>query len=241
VACAEHWPSVFLAPWRSPYSAGGEWWQEQPDGSWLKWNEKASTWEPQNLPPPPPAEDAPSPKLRQPPEAFSLGDELPEIVSAVKNIVLQDGSLFSPVGGRLRVLSQDANYAWVKNKGGEAGSVRKTSLGLSPGNEVEPPVDPAPHADVDPSPLPSGKSSPPETTTNGFAVAALVIGIVGFVIPLIGAILALTFGYVARGQINRSAGRMSGGGMAVAGIVLGWVQVAAFLAFVGNVSRQISP
>lgn len=34
-----------------------DWWQEQPDGSWLKWNEEATKWEPQPLPPPPPSSD----------------------------------------------------------------------------------------------------------------------------------------------------------------------------------------
>lgn len=41
----------------------------------------------------------------------------------------------------------------------------------------------------------------------------------------IGSILALIFGYVAKSQIDRSQGRQSGRGMAVAGIVLGWVGV----------------
>jgi len=43
----------------------------------------------------------------------------------------------------------------------------------------------------------------------------------------IGSILALIFGYVARGQIAASAGRQGGGGMAIAAIVLGWVGVGA--------------
>lgn len=42
----------------------------------------------------------------------------------------------------------------------------------------------------------------------------------------IGSILALVFGYVAKGQIDRSAGRQTGRGLAIAGIVLGWIGVA---------------
>ena len=40
-----------------------------------------------------------------------------------------------------------------------------------------------------------------------------------------GSILALVFGYVANGQIKRSGGQQSGRGMAIAGIVLGWVGI----------------
>jgi hypothetical protein len=57
--------------------------------------------------------------------------------------------------------------------------------------------------------------------TNGFAVAALVLGILGFL--LIPAILALVFGYLGRAQIRRRS--QSGNGLAIAGIVLGWVWV----------------
>jgi hypothetical protein len=62
--------------------------------------------------------------------------------------------------------------------------------------------------------------------TNGMAVAALVLGIVGCVgLWLIGPILALVFGYVSKGQIDRSGGAQEGRGFAVAGIVLGWVGI----------------
>jgi hypothetical protein len=65
------------------------------------------------------------------------------------------------------------------------------------------------------------------TTTNGLAIASMVLGIVW--IWWIGSILALVFGYVAKGQIDRSAGRQTGRGMAIAGIVLGWIGVAALV------------
>jgi hypothetical protein len=42
---------------------------------------------------------------------------------------------------------------------------------------------------------------------------------------LIGGILALVFGYVGRRQIDESGGTQGGRGMAIAGIVLGWVWV----------------
>jgi len=59
--------------------------------------------------------------------------------------------------------------------------------------------------------------------TNGLAIASLVLGIVW--IYGIGSILALVFGYQAKKQIDASGGRESGRGMAIAGIVLGWIGV----------------
>ncbi len=66
--------------------------------------------------------------------------------------------------------------------------------------------------------------------TNGFAVASLVLGIVW--VMGIGSILALVFGYIAKGQIDASGGRQTGRGMAIAGIVLGWIGVAFLLAMI---------
>jgi Domain of unknown function (DUF4190) len=68
---------------------------------------------------------------------------------------------------------------------------------------------------------PYGYGYPPPRRTNGLAIAAMVLGIVW--VYWIGSILALVFGYVARKQI-RERGE-SGDGMAIAGIVLGWVGV----------------
>lgn len=61
------------------------------------------------------------------------------------------------------------------------------------------------------------------TAVNGFAIASLVMGIVWLM--GVGSILALVFGHVATGQIERSGDRQSGRGLALAGIVLGWVGV----------------
>lgn len=62
---------------------------------------------------------------------------------------------------------------------------------------------------------------PPPRPTNGMAIASMVLGILW--IWWIGSILALIFGYVARSQIRQR--NESGGGMAIAGIVLGWIGV----------------
>ncbi len=69
--------------------------------------------------------------------------------------------------------------------------------------------------------------------TNGLAVASLVLGILGITGPafIIGPVLALVFGYRGRDQIDRSGGLEEGRGLAVAGIVLGWVGVGFALFF----------
>jgi hypothetical protein len=60
-------------------------------------------------------------------------------------------------------------------------------------------------------------------STNGFAVASMVLGIVW--LYWIGSILALVFGYKARKEIDASGGVQDGRGMTTAGIVLGWIGV----------------
>lgn len=69
-------------------------------------------------------------------------------------------------------------------------------------------------------------------TTNGLAIASLVLGILW--VYWVGSILALIFGYVARKQIRE---RNEGGdGMAIAGIVLGWIGVGTLLLLIGLVA-----
>jgi Domain of unknown function (DUF4190) len=67
-------------------------------------------------------------------------------------------------------------------------------------------------------------------STNGMAVASLVLGIVW--IYWIGSVLALIFGYIARQQIDRAQGMQQGRGMATAGIVLGWIGVGFLVLFI---------
>jgi hypothetical protein len=62
------------------------------------------------------------------------------------------------------------------------------------------------------------------------AVAALVLGILW--LYGVGSILALIFGYSGKNQIDRSGGHETGRGMAVAGIVLGWIGVGLLLLFI---------
>jgi hypothetical protein len=59
---------------------------------------------------------------------------------------------------------------------------------------------------------------------SGKATAALVLGVLGIVFcPIVFSVLALVFGHQGRREIDASGGRISGRGLATAGIILGWV------------------
>ena len=75
-------------------------------------------------------------------------------------------------------------------------------------------------------------SGPGKLPNNGKAIASMVLGILGLLILyVIGSILALVFGYMAKNEIEASNGGQAGGGMATAGIVMGWVGIGLALLY----------
>jgi hypothetical protein len=96
--------------------------------------------------------------------------------------------------------------------------------------DVVPPPPPAPPA---PAPAPAYPypqpyaSYQPAPTTNGLAVASLVAGF--FWVAWFGSFLAIVFGHVALSQIKQSGGRQTGYGLALAGLVLGYIEVGFLL------------
>jgi uncharacterized Zn finger protein (UPF0148 family) len=85
---------------------------------------------------------------------------------------------------------------------------------------------------VEVPPPPPPPPSPPSLPTSGLAIASLVLGVGGlFVLPLIGSILAIIFGYMARRDIRHRPDEISGDGLALVGLVTGWIGVG--LALVG--------
>jgi hypothetical protein len=77
-------------------------------------------------------------------------------------------------------------------------------------------------------PYPGGGFSPYPAApkNNGFAIASLVCSIAGLCCCGIGGVLGVIFGFVARGQIKRSSGAEQGSGLALAGIIIGFVCIA---------------
>lgn len=64
------------------------------------------------------------------------------------------------------------------------------------------------------------------------AMVSLISGILGFTfVPVIGTIVALVTGYMARNETRSIPPRASGDGLATAGIIMGWIQVG--LLFIG--------
>ncbi|MGC1547407.1 MAG: DUF4190 domain-containing protein [Rhodanobacter sp.] len=68
---------------------------------------------------------------------------------------------------------------------------------------------------------------PAYRATNALAVISMAFGISAWcILPFIGAIVAIICGHLARGEIRRApAGSMEGDGFAIAGLVLGYVQL----------------
>ena len=87
----------------------------------------------------------------------------------------------------------------------------------------QPPPDAPPSAVW--GPPPGSAPAPAITRTSGLAIASLVTGLF-FWCMLVPGIVAIVLGYLALEQIDRSGGTTTGRGMAVAGIILGWVGIA---------------
>ncbi len=76
-------------------------------------------------------------------------------------------------------------------------------------------------------PWPGAAPYPPPKPNSSLAVVSLVFGIIQFfVCPIIGGIVAIVTGHVARGRAKRSQGAEGGAGMALAGVILGYAGIA---------------
>jgi len=64
-------------------------------------------------------------------------------------------------------------------------------------------------------------------TTNGKAIASLILGILW--IGGLGSLLAVILGHSAKKEIDNSGGREGGRGIAVAGLILGWLGIAGII------------
>jgi Domain of unknown function (DUF4190) len=73
--------------------------------------------------------------------------------------------------------------------------------------------------------------------TSGKAIFSLICGLLFIVPPA--SLMAVIFGHLAISDIRKSAGRFTGRGLAVVGIVLGYVGVACFLGFIGFVIYEV--
>jgi Domain of unknown function (DUF4190) len=106
-------------------------------------------------------------------------------------------------------------------------------------SEPPPPPQYGPYPGSYPPPPPqpyAGYTPPPIGPRNGLGIAALVIAIIGLVFcwtvagGIILGIVAVVIGFVARGRVKR--GQATNGGIAIAGIVLGFLAIIVSLVFI---------
>ncbi|MFB0538155.1 MAG: DUF4190 domain-containing protein [Anaerolineae bacterium] len=85
-----------------------------------------------------------------------------------------------------------------------------------------------------PAPRPLAQATVRPAPTSGLAIASLIFGILGLtLLPTLGSVLAVILGYMAKSEINSSAGQLEGSGLATTGVVLGYIGLGlALLAIV---------
>lgn len=84
--------------------------------------------------------------------------------------------------------------------------------------------------------------------TSALAIASLVFGIVCWLaLPVVGSLVAIACGHLARRDIRQARGALAGDGLAVGGLVLGYLHlativVAVFLvmAFFGGIAALLA-
>lgn len=67
---------------------------------------------------------------------------------------------------------------------------------------------------------------PTQPKDSTMALLSLIFGIAAyFVLPGLGALVAIILGHLGKSEIRKSAGMLKGNGMATAGLILGYVQI----------------
>ncbi len=84
-----------------------------------------------------------------------------------------------------------------------------------------------PHPDPIPAAAAPAPVAYPARPTSALAVVSLVTGIVSWImLPFVASVVAVICGHMARREIRDSGGHIEGDGLAIAGLVLGWVNIA---------------
>ena len=74
-------------------------------------------------------------------------------------------------------------------------------------------------------------NDPAYRPTSTTAVVSLISGLLGWtLLPLLGSLVAIITGHVARSEIRRNPEGLQGDGLAVAGLILGYAAIALGLA-----------
>ena len=77
-----------------------------------------------------------------------------------------------------------------------------------------------------PAPVAAPAPAAPLRQTSPLAITSLIAGILGWtLLPWLGSLIAVITGHLARAEIRRNPATMDGDGLAIAGLVLGWVMI----------------
>jgi hypothetical protein len=118
------------------------------------------------------------------------------------------------------------DYAWTE------GAADWVPLASFPALHAPAPQSPSmisPLRSLDPARPTAGFPSSQPSQTSGLAVASLVAGILSWIfLPIIGSFAAIVCGHIARSNIRNSRGTLTGDGMAVAGLILGYGELVLF-------------
>jgi Domain of unknown function (DUF4190) len=112
------------------------------------------------------------------------------------------------------------------------------------------PMPPPVPNNASPGSAPLPQTPYPATPVKPMSSAAIVSLVAAFlswiVLPLIGAVVAIVAGHIARGDIRRSNGTLDGDVLAIIGLVLGYLQIVltlcvifAFVLFFGGIAALI--
>jgi hypothetical protein len=77
-------------------------------------------------------------------------------------------------------------------------------------------------------PSPEGSMSPSSPTIDGKAMASVLLGVLSIVLSIFAGIPAVVLGHLSRASVRRSQGRLKGSGLALAGLIMGYVSLALF-------------
>jgi len=97
---------------------------------------------------------------------------------------------------------------------------------------LNPPAAQPQYPQSQPYPQPGPYYGQQQPRTDGKAIASLILGIASILLCLniFAGIPAIILGHISRGDIQRSMGRLSGGGMAMAGLIMGYF--GSFFSFI---------
>lgn len=81
----------------------------------------------------------------------------------------------------------------------------------------------------------------PSPPSSGLAIASLILSISAFIaLPLVGSIAGVVCGHMARSKAHRTGRPAESGGLALAGVIIGWVGIAFYIGLIALIVIGLS-